>query len=149
MKFEIWWIWMGLAAAFLIGEIFTAGFFLIFLSVGAAAAGILAMLDVGYAGQFIVFIVVSGILFVFGRRFADRVTEKQPAGIGADRFVNQGGIVLEKIDNTTNSGSVRVGQDEWRAISETGDVIPEGVRIKVTQIDGTRAVVKIIEKEES
>ena len=149
MKFEIWWIWMGLAAAFLIGEIFTAGFFLIFLSIGAAAAGILALLDVGYAGQFIVFTVVSGILFVFGRRFADRVTEKQPPGIGADRFVDQEGIVLEKIDNATNAGSVRIGQDEWRAISETGDILPEGTRIKVTQIDGTRAVVKTIEKEES
>ena len=149
MKFEIWWIWMGLAAAFLIGEIFTAGFFLIFLSVGAAAAGILALLDVGYAGQFIVFIVVSGILFVFGRRYADRVTEKQPPGIGADRFVDQEGIVLEKIDNATNAGSVRIGQDEWRAISETGDILPEGTRIRVTQIDGTRAVVKTIEQEES
>ena len=149
MNFEIWWIWMALAAAFLIGEILTAGFFLIFLSVGAAAAGILALLDVGYAGQFIVFIVVSGILFVFGRRFADRVTEKQPPGIGADRFVDQDGIVLEKVDNTNNTGSVRVGQDEWRAISETGDVLAEGTRIKVTQIDGTRAVVKTIEKEES
>ena len=109
----------------------------------------LALLDVGYAGQFIVFIVVSGILFVFGRRFADRVTEKQPPGIGADRFVDQDGIVLEKIDPATNTGSVRVGQDEWRAISETGDIIPAGVPIKVTQIDGTRAVVKTIEKEES
>ena len=149
MNFEIWWIWMGLAAAFLIGEILTAGFFLIFLSIGAAAAGVLALLDVGYAGQFIVFIVVSGILFVFGRRFADRVTEKQPPGIGADRFVDQEGIVLEKIDNATNAGSVRIGQDEWRAISETGDILPEGTRIKGTQIDGTRAVVKTIEKEES
>ena len=148
MNFEIWWIWMAMAAAFLIGEILTAGFFLIFLSVGAAAAGILALLDVGYAGQFIVFIEVSGILFVFGRRFADRVTEKQPPGIGADRFIDQEGVVLEAIDNTNNSGSVRVGQDEWRAISETGDILPEGARIKVTQIDGTRAVVKTIEKEE-
>jgi membrane protein implicated in regulation of membrane protease activity len=139
---------MALAAAFLIGEILTAGFFLIFLSVGAAAAGILALLDVGHAGQFIVFIVVSGILFVFGRRFADRVTEKQPPGIGADRFIDQEGVVLEAIDNTNNSGSVRVGQDEWRAISETGDILPEGAHIKVTQIDGTRAVVKTIEKEE-
>lgn len=148
MKFEIWWIWMGLAAAFLIGEILTAGFFLIFLSVGAAAAGVLAMLDVSSVGQFIVFIVVSGILFVFGRRFADRVTEKQPAGIGADRFIDQEGVVLEKIDNSSNTGSVRVGQDEWRAVSETGDILQKGARIKVTQIDGTRAVVKIIEKEE-
>jgi membrane protein implicated in regulation of membrane protease activity len=138
---------MGLAAVFLIGEIFTAGFFLIFLSIGAAAAGVLALLDVGYAGQFIVFIVVSGILFVFGRRFADRVTEKQPPGIGADRFVDQDGIVLVEVDNSINAGSVRVGQDEWRAISETGEILPKGTHIRVTQIDGTRAVVKTIDKE--
>jgi membrane protein implicated in regulation of membrane protease activity len=139
---------MVIAALFLIGEIVTAGFFLIFLSVGAAAAGILALLNVNTVGQFIVFIIVSGILFVFGRRFADRVTEKQPPGIGADRFIDQEGVVLEKIDNTNNAGSIRVGQDEWRAISETGDILPEGARIRVTQIDGTRAVVKKIEKEE-
>ncbi len=149
MTFEIWWVWMALAAIFLIGEIFTAGFFLIFLSVGAAAAGILALLDVSRVGQFIVFIVVSGILFVFGRRFADRVTEKQPPGIGADRFVDQEGIVLETIDNSNNTGSVRIGQDEWRAISETGELLQEGTHIKVTQIDGTRAMVKMIEKEET
>lgn len=149
MTFEIWWIWMGLAAIFLIGEIFTAGFFLIFLSVGSAAAGILALLDVSRVGQFIVFIVVSGILFVFGRRFADRVTEKQPPGVGADRFIDKEGIVLETIDNSNNTGSIRIGTDEWRAISETDDILPQGTPIRVTQIDGTRAVVKTIAKEDA
>lgn len=149
MKFEIWWIWMVLAALFLIGEIFTAGFFLIFLSVGAAAAGILALLEIGREAQFIVFIIVSGILFVFGRRFADRVTEKQPPGIGADRFIGQEGVVLESIDNNSNSGNVRIGQDEWRAISESGEIIQEGTHVEVTKINGTRAVVKPIEKEEN
>jgi len=28
MACKIWWIWMGLATIFVIGEIFTAGFFL-------------------------------------------------------------------------------------------------------------------------
>jgi membrane protein implicated in regulation of membrane protease activity len=148
MEYEIWWIWMILAAILLIGEILTAGFFLIFLSIGAAATGILAMLGVGKPGQFIVFIIVSGILFVFGRRFADRVTENQPPGVGADRFIGQEGVVLESIDNHSNTGSVRIGQDEWRAISETGDIIQEGTKIEVTRINGTRAVVTTIEKEE-
>jgi len=149
MQFEIWWIWMILAAILLIGEIFTAGFFLIFLSIGSAAAGILALLGVGKPGQIIVFIIVSGILFVFGRRFAERVTENQPPGIGADRFIGQEGVVLESIDNHSNTGSVRIGQDEWRAISESGDIIQEGTNVEVTKINGTRAVVKPIEKEEN
>ncbi len=148
MKFEIWWIWMGLAAVLLIAEIFTAGFFLLWFSIGAAGAGILALLGVGRPGQVSVFIILSGILYVFGRRFAERVTEKQPPGIGADRFIDKDGIVLETIDNTTNAGSVRIDRDEWRAISETGEIIPVNTQIRVTRIDGTRAVVKIIEKEE-
>lgn len=148
MKFEIWWIWMGLAAVLLIAEIFTAGFFLLWFSIGAAGAGILALLGVGRPGQVSVFIIVSGILYVFGRRFAEQVTEKQPPGIGADRFIDKDGIVLETIDNTTNAGSVRIDRDEWRAISETGEIIPVNTPIRVTRIDGTRAIVKIIEKEE-
>ena len=147
MNIEIWWIWMGLAAILLIAEIFTAGFFLLWFSIGAAGAGILALLGVGRPGQLAVFILGSGILFVFGRRFAERVTEKQPPGVGADRFIDQQGIVLEKIDNTTNEGRIRIGQDDWRATSENGDVIPENTLVKVVKVDGTRAIVKLIEKE--
>ncbi|KPK95832.1 hypothetical protein AMJ80_03315 [bacterium SM23_31] len=148
MQFEMWWIWFVLAAVFLVGEIFTAGFFLVWLSIGSAAAGILALpaIGVGTSGQLIVFILVSGITFVFGRRFAERVTVKQPPGIGADRFVNREGVVIERIDSAVNTGSVRIGQDEWRATSETGEVIPDGAHIIVTRIDGTHAIVKIIEE---
>jgi len=104
MHVELWWLWMGLAALFLVGEIFTAGFFLLWFSIGAAAAGILAMLGIGESGQLIVFIIVSIILFISGRRFAERVTVKQPPGIGADRFVGGTGVVLEEINPVSNTG---------------------------------------------
>ncbi len=144
---EMWWVWMGLAALFLIAEIFTAGFFLLWFSFGAAAAGVLALLNVDTTGQLITFILSSGILFVFGRRFAERVTVKQPPGIGADRFIDKEGVVLESIDNHANTGSIRIGQDLWRANSETGEVIPPGVIVKIIKIDGTRAVVQIIKEK--
>ncbi|MCP4726803.1 MAG: NfeD family protein [bacterium] len=144
---EIWWIWMGLAALFLIAEIFTAGFFLLCFSFGAAAAGVLAMLDVGYAGQFIVFILVSGITFVFSRRFAESVTIKQPPGIGADRMIEKIGVVFQDIDNTTNTGRVRIGQDDWRASSEDGEAISKGSKVQVVKIDGSRAIVIKLEEE--
>ena len=146
MQYQMWWIWFALAAIFLIGEIFTAGFFLLWFCIGAAAAAILALLGVGDIGQLVVFILVSGITFVFGRKLAERISVKQPPGIGADRFVGKNGVVIEKIDSAVNTGSVRIGQDEWRATSETGDLIPEGARIKVTRVDGTHAIVKIIEE---
>lgn len=139
---------MGLAALLLIGEIFTAGFFLLWFSIGAAGAGILAMLDIGPSAQLIVFILTSGILFVFGRRFAERVTVKQPPGIGADRFVGMVGTVLEEINNETNSGKIRISQDIWRAGSEDGEIISADAPVKVMRIEGTRAFVRVVKKGE-
>ena len=147
MNVDVWWLWFGLAALLLVGEVFTAGFFLFWFSIGAAAAGVMALLGVGEVFQVIVFIVVSGVLFATGRKFANRMTVEQPPGIGADRFVGTAGIVLEKIDPIANTGRIRVGQDPWRAQSENNEVIPAGVTVKILRIDGTRAIVQTTEKE--
>lgn len=147
MHIEMWWIWIAMAAILLIAEIFTAGFFLIWFSIGAAGAGILAMLGVGTTAQLIVFILLSGILFVFGRRFAERVTAKQPPGIGADRFIGQNGYVIEEIDNIAGKGRVKAGPDEWRAMSENGEKIGVNTIIEIIKVDGTKAIVKSVKKE--
>jgi membrane protein implicated in regulation of membrane protease activity len=147
MEFEIWWIWIAMAALFIIGEIFTQGFFLLWFGIGAAVAGILAILGLGVGWQLGAFVVVSGALFVASRRLAEKISKKQPPGIGADRFVGLDGIVLEEIDNVKNTGRVRVQKDEWRADSETGEIIPEGERNEVIRLDGTHMVVKIKREE--
>ena len=148
MEFEIWWVWMAIAALFIVGEIFTQGFFLLWFGIGAAVAGVFAILGLGVGWQLGAFVVVSGVLFVVSRRFAEKVSKKQPPGIGADRFVGLEGIVLEEIDNVKNTGRVRVQKDEWRADSETGEIIAEGEQIVVTRLDGTHMVVKIKKEEE-
>ena len=148
MPMKIWWIWMILAAFFVVAEIFTAGFFLLWFGVGAAVAGVLALFGLGFGWQLGAFVVVSGILFVVSRRFAEKFTKKQPPGIGADRFVGREGLVLEEIDNVKNTGRVRLKKEEWRADSETGDVIPVGTHVEVIRMDGTHLVVKTIKKEE-
>jgi membrane protein implicated in regulation of membrane protease activity len=72
MGIKIWWIWMAIAAFFIIAEIFTMGFALLWFGVGAAVAGVLAILGLGPGWQMGSFIVVSGVLFVVSRSFADR-----------------------------------------------------------------------------
>lgn len=147
MIIKIWWIWMIIAAFFVLGEIFTAGFFLLWFGIGAAIAGLLAMFGLSFGWQLGAFVVVSGVLFVVSRRFAERFSKKQPAGIGADRFIGSRGIVLEEIDNDKNTGRVRLKKEEWRADSETGEVIPAGKKVKVTKMDGTHIVVKTLKEE--
>lgn len=148
MPMKIWWIWMIIAAFFVVAEIFTAGFFLLWFGVGAAVAGVLALFGLGFGWQVGVFVVVSGVLFVVSRRFAEKFTKKQPPGIGADRFIGKEGMVLEEVDNVKYTGRVRLNKEEWRADSETGDVISAGKRVEVVRMDGTHLVVKTIKEEE-
>jgi membrane protein implicated in regulation of membrane protease activity len=147
MPASVWWVWMILAAICIIGEIFTAGFFLLWFGIGALVAGLLALLGLGAGWQWAAFVVVSGVLFVVSRRFAERFTKKQPPGIGADRFIGKRGVVLEEIDNAKNTGRVRIDKEEWRADSDTDTVISVGSRVQVTRLDGTHMVVKPIEEE--
>jgi membrane protein implicated in regulation of membrane protease activity len=148
MPEEMWWIWMIIAAIFVIGELFHMGFYLLWFGVGAAIAGILALLGLGAAWQWGSFIVLSMILFAVTRRFAERFTKKQPPGIGADRFIHQKGVVIEEIDNMKNTGRVRIGKDEWRADSDTGEVIPLGKMVKVIRVEGTHILVNILKEGE-
>ncbi len=148
MIFKIWWIWMALAAIFVVGEMFTAGFFLLWFGVGAAAAGVLALLGASFPWQLAAFVVVSGVLLAVSRRFAERFSKAQPPGIGADRFIGLKGLVLEEIDNTQNTGRVRLHKEEWRADSFDEAAIPVGARVEVVSLDGTHLVVKRIEERE-
>lgn len=141
MNIETWWIWMALAAIFIIAEIFTAGFFILWFGIGAAVAGVLALLGLGAGWQWGSFVVVSGVLLVISRRFAERFTKQQPPGIGADRFIGKVGIVLEEIDNEKDTGRVRMDKEEWRAESESGEIVPPGTRVTVTRLDGVHLIV--------
>ena len=148
MGIKIWWIWMAIAAFFIIAEIFTMGFALLWFGIGAAVAGILALLGCGLGWQLASFIVISGVLFAVSRSFAERFTKKQPPGVGADRFIHQKGVVTEEIDNIRNTGRVRIGKDEWRADSDTDETIAAGKIVEVTRVDGTHLVVKISKEGE-
>lgn len=148
MTLGIWLIWMVVAAVFVIGEIFTLGFFLLWFGIGAAVAGILAMFGLGGSWQWGAFAIISGVLFVLSRRFAERFSKKQPPGIGADRFIDKKGVVLEEIDNIKNSGRIRMGKEEWRAESDTGEVIAVGKMVEVIKVVGTHVVVNTLKEGE-
>jgi membrane protein implicated in regulation of membrane protease activity len=147
MDIRIWWIWLIMAALFLVGEIFTSGFFLLWFGIGAAIAGILALLGVNPVWQWGLFAVISGVLVAISRKFAEKFTQKQPPGIGADRFIGKKGVVLEPIDNNKNTGRVRLDKEEWRASSVSGEAIPLGEMVVVTKLDGTHLVVRKVEEK--
>ena len=143
------WIWVGMALFFLLAEVFTAGFVLACFGIGALAAAIPAFLGLGLLWQLLVFIIVSTVAVLLSRRFADRITGKQPQGVGVDRVLGKKAIVIEPIDPLSPAGRVRVDVEEWRADSADGRPIAEGAVVEVLGIDGTRLKVRQLGVEKS
>lgn len=137
---ETWrWLWTGLAVVMGVGEIFTAGFFLLPFAIGAGAAAVLAWLGVAVLAQWLVFFGVSLFALVYLRRFISRQDELDQPSVGANRWVNSKGVVLEAIDPLGSTGLVRIGGEEWRASSDTP--IPAGAEVLVKAISGSKVMV--------
>lgn len=144
MGFELtWtWFWIILAAILVIGEIFTAGFFLLPFGVGAGVAALAAGVGGGPAVQWTAFVVVSVIALLMVKRFADRVTEGAGPGVASDRVIGKVGLVLEEVHPHGFTGRVRIGTEEWRAESAGEEHIGTGTSVEVLRIEGTHLVVR-------
>lgn len=141
---EVWrWLWTIFAIVMGIGEIFTAGFFLLPFAVGAAVAAVLAWLNVVVIAQWLVFFGVSMFALAFLQRFISRQDEGEQPRVGANRWIGSEGVVLQAIDPHSGSGMVRILNEEWRATAP--QPIETGAKIIVSDVDGARLVVERLE----
>ncbi len=142
---EVWrWIWIIGAAALGVGEMLTAGFFLLPFAIGAVAAAILAFANVVVPVQIGVFIGAS-ILALWGmQRFAWRERETVHP-IGAKRYVDARATVTETVDRVAGTGRVRMDTESWRATTTLDESIEPGTEVRVVEVTGARLVVEPLE----
>jgi membrane protein implicated in regulation of membrane protease activity len=136
-----WAVWMLVAVALAVGEIFTLAFLLGPIAVAAVLAGAAAALGLGAVLQVAVFIAASlGSLAVL-RPLAQRHLRTPPAlRTGTAALVGARAIVLERVDD--DGGRVKIGGEVWSARAFfAGHVIEEGARVEVARIDGATALV--------
>jgi len=136
-------VWVGLAVLFLIAEMITAGFALAWFGVGAAVAAVLALVKAPVWLQIVAFGVVSGVLFTLSRTIFKKLTKSSPqTGVGSERLLGRVGMVIERIDPSTDNGKVRVYKEEWRANSADGKPVEVGTPVEVISIEGVHLIVK-------
>ena len=141
---EIWrWLWTIFAVMMGIGEMFTAGFFLLPFAIGGAAAAILAWVGANVIAQWLVFFGVTIFSLAYLRRYIGHQDEVEQPRVGANRWIGSEGVVLEAVDPHAGSGMVRVLNEEWRATSLSP--IKAGARIVVTDVQGARLMVEQLE----
>ena len=131
-------LWFLLAAALIVGEIFTPTFFLAALAVAAVAAAIGGWLGLGLWIQVLIFAIGAGICTALARPLAERFlhsgVRSLPTNVAA--LIGAEARVTESID-PNRMGQVKVRGDDWRAVSEDGNAIPAGSRVIVTEVEGT------------
>ena len=127
-----------------LGEIFTAGFFLLPFALGAVLAAAAAWLDLHGAIQWLLFFGGTAVSMVILRRFMGRQDRPDDLPVGANRYIGMSGRAVEVIDPVNNTGRVRVESDEWRAVCEAGR-IEEGSLVRVVALAGTKLQVEFVE----
>jgi len=135
------WLWVGAAVVLGVGEMVTAGFFLLPFAVAAVIAGLLALAGVDPLIQLVAFAVFSVLALVGVRRFANKDADVV-LPVGAKRYANATGIVTEVIDPNAGTGRVRVETEQWRATTDLDQIIDIGTPIKVLAVRGARMVVE-------
>lgn len=145
MDNEVWrWVWTGLALLMGIGEIVTAGFFLLPFAIGAGLAAVAAWMGVADIVQWLLFFVGTGLSMLYIRRFMRAQDEDSGLVVGPGRYVGMEALVLETVDTGANTGLIRVEAEEWRATTD-GEPIAEGRRVEVVALRGTRLVVREVD----
>lgn len=126
--------WLALAVVSAIVEVSIPHFGLVFVSIGAVAAGVAAAFALGLPGQFVVFAVVLAASFLALR-------PRLIAGLGGrgmpsrtEQLVGRPGVVTHDIDPAIGEGRVNVGGEDWAAAGDA--VIPAGTHVRVVGADG-------------
>ena len=138
--YPIFWLILGIILAII--EAATVQLVAIWFSLGAVAAIIPALMGAPNWVPFLVFFAVSAASMLCTRPFVKRCLRVKQERTNADRVIGQTGIVVQQIDNDRAQGRVAVMGLDWSARTQNGEVLAEGARVTVLEIDGVKLIVK-------
>jgi membrane protein implicated in regulation of membrane protease activity len=142
-----WILWTMLGVVFIIAEIFTTGFVLLWFGVGALMAALAGMMGFGYPLQFLIFFVVSIGLTAASRTIFVNIFSRrdQPEGlkVGAATLPGQTGTVVTSSRGALHEGAVKVFGSTWTAYPAEGEEpLEAGDRVIVERLQGASIYVR-------
>jgi membrane protein implicated in regulation of membrane protease activity len=138
--------WWTLAAVVLIiVEILSAGFVLGSLGLAAFITAIVAYIGFPIEFQLIVFIASSLVIFFALRPIAKKyLAPKKKIETNVHRLIGKKAVVIETIDNFRQTGRVKIDGDDWRARTESQEVIPVGREVVIKVVDSATLIVSLL-----
>jgi len=141
-----WHIWIIIALVCFIIEIFTTGFAISCLSIGALPAAIASAFDCPLVWQIIIFAVFTFLAFMYVRPFVVKAFFKPGDGqnTNANALIGRKGRVSTEIDPEKGTGRVAIDGDDWKAVSVDGNHIPKGTQVEIVKVDSVIVTVRTI-----
>jgi membrane protein implicated in regulation of membrane protease activity len=140
------WHWWLIAAIILITlEIFTCDFLLATFGIACLGGCLAAVFGAEFTIQLAVFVAASIVVLSFVRpavlRQLHRSSENFPTNV--DGVAGQTGTVTTTVGGAGKPGRVKIGGEEWRAISQDGETLDEGLSIEVVSVDSATVFVRL------
>ena len=138
----MWQIWLIASGVFFIIEIFTVGFLIFWLGIGALLAMLISFLTNNIIIQTAVFVISSGILIFATKPLVNKLTKTETVPTNVYSVVGKKGIVIEDINYSTGTGQIKSEGEVWSAKTNEQINIPKGTEIEIESIDGVKVIVK-------
>ena len=134
--------WVIVAAVTLVIEIISLGLSSIWFTGGAIVAAVIGYMHGPLWLQVVTFIVVSTLLLFLMRPLAKKKLAVGTEKTNTDSLIGRVEKIIVTVDNNAGTGMLKIGDVEWRAVSEDGSVIPAETLVKIEKIEGTKLFVK-------
>ena len=138
----MWQMWLIASGVFFIIEIFTVGFLIFWLGVGALFAMLISFLTSNIIIQTAVFVISSGLLIFATKPLVNKITKKEVVPTNVYSIVGKKGIVIEDIDWLTGTGQIKSEGEVWSAKTNEQINISKGTEVEIESIDGVKVIVK-------
>ena len=141
-------LWLGILAVLLIIEAATVGLVTVWFAGGALAAAIASWAGAGAGTQWLLFLAVSLVLLFFTRPLAVRYMKRGIPRTNVNSLIGKKAVVIQKIDNLSQTGQVRINDIEWMARTESdGETIQEESVVEIEAVRGVKLIVKKCKEE--
>ena len=136
--------WVVAALVLFIIEMFTSGFAVICLAIGALGGAAASLLDWSLEIQLLVFAVVSFVALIAVRPILKRLffSKGEKVQTNVDAIIGKRGVVCVEIEADDDNGRVMIDGLDWRAKSDNNEPLPVGTKVEVVERDSVILTVK-------
>lgn len=136
-----WIVWLIIGIVSAVLEIFVPGIFFIAFGIAGVLTSPLSLLGFPIWVQIIIFAIFSFLSYLLMRKMYLKLTAKDTVETNVYALVGKKGIVVTAI-KPNKRGYVKIGGEEWSALSEDNQEILKGKEIEIVSIDGNKVIVK-------